>query len=80
MFSNIEREKSGRDVMMTCGHYLGRGLKSPPTRPRLQLSTYRTAAAVHSAHKQNSSMQQLCSTTVLTNSAFTVNLLLSLSC
>ena len=37
----IERacEKSGRpgrlcDVMMTCGHYLGRGLKTPPIRPR----------------------------------------------
>ena len=36
--AHVAREESGRpsqlcDVMMTCGHYLGHGLKSPPTRP-----------------------------------------------
>ena len=39
MFFNVAHEKSGRpgrlcDVMMMCVNHLGRGLKSPPIRPR----------------------------------------------
>ena len=47
MFFNIVHEKSGRpdrlcDVMMTCGHDLGRSYEFPPTRPR------RVACRAHS--------------------------------
>ena len=86
MFFNIRCEKSGRpgqlcDILMACGHYLGRGLKSPPTHIEFVLTSMNIVVYVptieqrrqHRVHVKRRSLS-LHSTTGTTSSAVIVTL------